>query len=94
MTLGKDTVLEILNGIALPAGGTLVSKDLVRALTVEGGQIRFVLEAPTPDEARALEPVRMASVEALRAVDISATSASESSGTFSRVFRSSINAID
>jgi len=69
VTLGKDTVLEILNGIALPDGGTLVSKDLVRALTVDGGQIRFVLEAPTPEEARALEPVRLTAVAALRAVE-------------------------
>ena len=28
--------------------------------TVEGGQVRFVIEAPTPELARGMEPVRQA----------------------------------
>jgi ATP-binding protein involved in chromosome partitioning len=40
----------------------------VRALVIEGGQIRFVLEVAGPDEARALEPLRQAAEAALRAL--------------------------
>ena len=41
-----------------PGGGDLVSRDLIRALTVDGGPVRFVIEAATPDEARALAPAQ------------------------------------
>jgi ATP-binding protein involved in chromosome partitioning len=41
---------------------------MIRALTVDGGQIRFVLEVSGPDEARALEPLRQAAEAALRAL--------------------------
>ncbi|MCA2010067.1 Mrp/NBP35 family ATP-binding protein [Pararhodobacter sp. CCB-MM2] len=61
----RDDILATLGRIALPQGGTLVSADLVRALVVDGGVVRFVIEAENPDAARALEPVR---AEAERAV--------------------------
>ena len=51
-----ETVRQALAQIQIPGGGDLMSRDLVRALTVEGGQVRFVLEAADPDQARALEP--------------------------------------
>ncbi|MBL9050408.1 MAG: P-loop NTPase, partial [Tabrizicola sp.] len=54
MDLDRDRVMQVLAGVAHPEGGDLVSRDLIRALTVEGGTIRFVIEAATPDEARAL----------------------------------------
>jgi ATP-binding protein involved in chromosome partitioning len=69
MALTRDDVLAALARIALPGGdGTLVSRDLVRALTVEHGQVRFVIEAADPDEARALMPVQAAAEAALRAL--------------------------
>ena len=46
--------------LRLPDGGDLVSRDMVRALTVDGDAVRFVIEAPSPDAARAMEPVRAA----------------------------------
>jgi ATP-binding protein involved in chromosome partitioning len=69
MALTRDDVLDALARIALPGGeGTLVSRDLVRALTVENGQVRFVIEAADPDAARALMPVQAAAEAALRAL--------------------------
>ncbi len=44
-----------------------MSRDLVRALQVEGGTVRFVLEAASAEEARALAPVQAAAEAALRA---------------------------
>ncbi|MDQ7776534.1 Mrp/NBP35 family ATP-binding protein [Paracoccus aminovorans] len=57
MTISRERVLEELSRIAIPGGGTLVSRDLVRALNVESGIVRFVIEAPDPTLARALAPV-------------------------------------
>jgi ATP-binding protein involved in chromosome partitioning len=54
MTVDREAVMQVLAGVAHPGGGDLVSRDLIRALTVEGGLVRFVIEAATPDEARAL----------------------------------------
>ncbi|MFN4101091.1 MAG: Mrp/NBP35 family ATP-binding protein [Pararhodobacter sp.] len=54
----REVILSTLGQIALPGGGDLVSRDLIRALVVEGGVVRFVIEASSPDAARALEPLR------------------------------------
>jgi ATP-binding protein involved in chromosome partitioning len=64
----RDDVLSALANISLPQGGTLGQADLIRALVVEGGQIRFVLEAPDADAARALSPVKDAAEAALRSL--------------------------
>ena len=61
----KDAILTALRGIALPDGGDLVSRDMVRALTIEGGAVRFVIEAPTAAQARGLEPIRAAAQAAI-----------------------------
>ncbi|QUS35003.1 Mrp/NBP35 family ATP-binding protein [Falsirhodobacter algicola] len=66
----RESVLAALGGIEVP-GGTLLSRDMVRALAVEGGSVRFVIEAPTAEEARMMEPLRrlaQARVEALEGV--------------------------
>jgi ATP-binding protein involved in chromosome partitioning len=74
--VNSETVLQTLRGLALPDGGDLVSRDMVRALTVEGGKIRFVIEAPDPDLARGMEPVRKAAEDLLmRLPGITAVSA-------------------
>ncbi len=64
----RGEVARILAGIAAPGGGDLMSRDLIRALTVEGGRVAFVIEAATSDEARALAPARDAAEAALRAL--------------------------
>ena len=68
MTVMREDVMATLGTIAVADGGTLVSRDLIRALMIEGGQVRFVIEAATPDQARALEPARAASEAAIRAM--------------------------
>lgn len=49
-----------LERLALPDGGTLISRDMIRALTVEGGVVKFVIEAPSPEIAGQMEPLRRA----------------------------------
>ena len=68
MTLTRDEVLRQLEGVALPGGGTLVSRDLIRALTIEGGTVRFVIEAASPEEARTLAPFQAAAEAAVKAL--------------------------
>lgn len=45
----RDDVLVCLKGINDPDGTDMVSAGLVRALSVEGGVVRFVMEVATPD---------------------------------------------
>ncbi len=58
MALDIEKIRQVLKEVTLPDGGDPVTADMVRALTVEGGNVRFVLEAPSPEAARALEKVR------------------------------------
>ncbi|NYS24234.1 Mrp/NBP35 family ATP-binding protein [Rhodobacteraceae bacterium 2376] len=71
MTPTRDNILKALESVAHPDGGTLVSRDLIRALVVEEGMVRFVIEAEDPAAARALEAARKeaeATVAALEGV--------------------------
>ena len=66
MTVTRDDVMAALRRVVDPASGRdLVSSDLVRALTVEGGRVRFVLEAADAAQGARLEPVRAAAVAAV-----------------------------
>ena len=58
MSPTRDDILNELRRIELPDGGDLVSNDLLRALTIEGSEVRFVIEAPTPEAAAEMTPVR------------------------------------
>ena len=58
MGVTKEQVLAVLAGFAAPGGGTLTSRDLVRAMGIDGGAVRFVLEAESAAAARALEALR------------------------------------
>jgi len=69
MGISQDDILDALRRISLPNGGDLVSNDLVRALTVEGGTVRFVIEAPTADAARAMAAVRDAAELTVRRIE-------------------------
>lgn len=68
MAVDRDGVMRVLGGVAHPGGGDLVSRDLIRALTVEGGVVRLVIEAGTPDEARALGPAQAEAEAKLKAL--------------------------
>ncbi len=59
MSVSKDEIRAALSRIALPDGGDLYSRDMVRALSVENGEVRFVIEVPA-DKGPAMEPVRAA----------------------------------
>lgn len=72
MAITRDDILATLSRIALPGGGDLVSRDLIRALVVDGpeagSRISFVIEAATPEEARHLAPAQQAAEAALKAL--------------------------
>ena len=60
MALTSDSIKSALEQITLPDGGTLVSRDMLRALTIDGDKVRFVIEAPSAEVARQMEPLRAA----------------------------------
>ncbi len=62
----KDRVRAALARLSLPDGGDLVSRDMIRALNTEGGEVRFVIEAPSAEIARQMEPLRAAAEETVR----------------------------
>ena len=67
-SVSRQDVLAALSRVALPGGGDPVSRDLVRALVIDSGQVRFVLEAPTPEAGEALKSVRGAAEAAVAAL--------------------------
>ncbi|MCW1917422.1 Mrp/NBP35 family ATP-binding protein [Rhodobacter sp. KR11] len=67
MTLSREDVMTVLAAVKTPSGGSLVSDDVIRALVVESGNVRFVIEAANPDQARGLAPAQAAAESALRA---------------------------
>jgi len=73
MAVTKDDVMAMLARIGLPDGGDLVSRDMIRALTVSGDQVSFVIEAPTPELARQMEPLRSGAEQAIASMDGVAT---------------------
>lgn len=68
MEVTREQVLAVLARLALPGGGDPVSRDLIRALRIESGLVSFVIEAATPDEARALADLPAQAEAALRAL--------------------------
>jgi len=68
MPLDRDLVLAQLAGLPLADGGDLVSRDFVRALTVDGGDVKFVIEAPSAEVASSMAAVRDAAEAAVRAM--------------------------
>ncbi|UXX82007.1 Mrp/NBP35 family ATP-binding protein [Roseovarius pelagicus] len=69
MSVTRAQVEARLAELELPDGGTLIGRDMVRALSVEGAQVRFVIEAPSPDVARQMEPLRAAAERAVAELD-------------------------
>ena len=69
MAVTRDDILARLARIGLPDGGDLVGRDMIRALAIDGGAVRFVVEAPTPEAAQGMEPLRAAAEAAVRGMD-------------------------
>lgn len=68
MALTRDDILAVLKTIGDPVSGTdIVTSGAMRALTVEGGTVRFVLEID-PAKADAYKPVRDAAETAVHGV--------------------------
>ena len=66
MTLTKDSVLAALRTVADPQSGSdIVTAGIARAVTVEDGAVRFVLEID-PAKAESYEPVRAAAQAAVQ----------------------------
>ena len=51
----RDEILNALDQFDLPGGGTLVSRDMVRALRIENGHVQFVIEVPNNELAKTIE---------------------------------------
>ncbi|PSL18709.1 iron-sulfur cluster carrier protein ApbC [Shimia abyssi] len=65
----RDEVLAVLKQLKDPASGSdLVSSGMVRALNIDGGEVRFVLEID-PARAAALQPVKSEAEEKISALD-------------------------
>ena len=75
----QDQIREALERLELPDGGTLLSRDMLRALQVEGAKVSFVIEAPSPAIAQHMEPLRRAAeavvlaLEGVEAVSVALT---------------------
>lgn len=68
MSVTSEEIRAVLSSISAPEGGTLISRDMIRALTVEGDQVRFVIEGRDVTEAQMLEPTRAAAEAAVAAL--------------------------
>lgn len=58
MSITKDEVETALERVQLPDGRSLIAHDMIRAMTVDGGTVRFVIEAPSPEVARQMGAIR------------------------------------
>ena len=68
MAVTRDEILGALSRLTLPDGGDLVSRDMIRALGIDGGAVRFVIEAPDAAMAAKMEPQRAAAEAAVKAL--------------------------
>ncbi|NSY39240.1 Mrp/NBP35 family ATP-binding protein [Leisingera sp. ANG59] len=69
MTVTQEQIRAVLERLALPDGGTLVSRDMLRALRIEGSKVSFVIEAPSPEIAKLMEPLRKAAEAAVLSLE-------------------------
>ena len=66
MSITKEDILSALRRIEMPDGGDLVSRDLIRAVQVQDAAVQFIIEAPSPELAARMEPVRAAAESAVK----------------------------
>lgn len=59
LTITNEIIVQELRRIGLPDGGDIVSRQFVKALTVDNGRVSFVLEVPA-NLGPGMEPVRSA----------------------------------
>ncbi len=68
MAVTQTDVLAALKVLKLQDGRDVVEADFVRALNIEGGAVRFVLEVP-PELGASMEPVRQAAEQIVGRMD-------------------------
>lgn len=72
MGVSHSEVMAALARVKLPQGGDLVSQDMIRALSIDessgGASVRFVIEAPSPEIARAVAALQPQAESAVRAL--------------------------
>ena len=69
MSVDRSDILAALASLQLPDGGDLVSNDFIRAVTIDEGTIRFVIEAPNSEVARKLADIRGAAEQVVLQLD-------------------------
>lgn len=69
MAVSEQQVKDALASLGLPGGGNLISQDMIRALTIDGDAVRFVIEAPSPEIARQMEGLRRATEQVVGQID-------------------------
>lgn len=73
MAITDTDIMAELAKIELPGGKNLMTSDMVRALSVKGDKVSFVIEAATPKEAGEMEPLRAAAQRAVESLQGVAT---------------------
>ncbi|MEM6636534.1 MAG: Mrp/NBP35 family ATP-binding protein [Pseudomonadota bacterium] len=68
MAVTPEQVQKALQGVAAPDGGDLMSRDVVRALAIDGGSVRFVIEVADAADAQNWQPARAAAEAAVAAL--------------------------
>lgn len=69
MSITKEDILSALRRIEMPDGGDLVARDMIRAVQIDGAVVQFIIEAPSPELAARMEPVRAAAQSAVQSLD-------------------------
>ena len=69
MSVDRSDILAALARLQLPGGGDLISEDFIRAVTIDGGAVRFVIEAPNAEVARKLADIRGAAEQVVLQLD-------------------------
>ncbi len=71
MALTREDVLACLRQLKDPSGSDIIEAGVVRALNVEGGDIRFVMEVARPEPYEAIRKEAEARLKALGATQVS-----------------------
>ena len=71
MSVSRDEVLACLKGLKDPNGSDMVEAGLVRALNVEDGAVRFVMEVASPEPYMDLKAQAEAALAAIGAASVS-----------------------
>jgi ATP-binding protein involved in chromosome partitioning len=67
MAVQRNDVLHVLQSVKLPDGRNIIDAEMVRALTLDGDTVRFVIEVPAEDGPK-MEPLRLAAEQAVQAM--------------------------